>query len=95
MPNIPRVVPCAWSPPIACGALQTRAIAFVSDLHQEEPLLAQASRFADDYKAAMERDQGAAEPAHAFAAYSFARDPIRLSAADPNGPRHPGGAPLR
>jgi hypothetical protein len=61
---------------------------------QEEPLLARAGQFADDYKAAMERDPTAAHPAHAFAAFSFARDLIRLAAADPNGPRHPGGAPL-
>jgi hypothetical protein len=81
-------------PAYSLRALQMRAIAFLSDMHQEEPLLAHASRFADDWKAAMERDSAAAHPAHAFAAYSFARDLIRLAAADPSGPRHPGGAPL-
>jgi hypothetical protein len=34
----------------------------------------------------MEREPSEAHPAHAFAAYAFARDLIRLAAADPHAP---------
>jgi hypothetical protein len=75
-------------------ALQMRALAFASDLLPHEGRLSDhADQMAAGYQEGMAREPLAGPPVHAFMAFSFARDLLRLAEADPHGPRYPSAEP--
>src|SRR3712207_5544713 len=69
--------------------LQMRAMAFASDGCGVGQGAERPDQLAAGWRAAMDEDLCAAQPVQAYAAFSLARDLIRLAEADPNGPCYP------